>query len=57
MATVACHNAYKVGDKLDNNDMRSLIDTLYQMDGAFNCPHGRPIITCLGPAEKFIAGI
>lgn len=28
--------------------MRELVDTLYEMNGPFNCPHGRPVVICLG---------
>lgn len=48
MATIACHNAYRFGDKLDKKEMRNLIDTLYEMDGAYNCPHNRPIVIMIG---------
>lgn len=47
MATFACHNAYRFGDKLSDKDMRELVDTLFQIDGSFNCPHNRPILVGL----------
>jgi len=48
MATFACRNAYKVGDRLKANEMRGLLDSLYKMDAPFNCPHGRPTIASVG---------
>lgn len=48
MASFACHNAIKVGDRLRIFEMRGLLDSLYKMDAPFNCPHGRPIIVALG---------
>lgn len=48
MASFACHNAIKVGDRLRLFEMRGLLDSLYKMDAPFNCPHGRPIIVSLG---------
>jgi DNA mismatch repair protein MutL len=48
MATYACKNAYKVGDRLKASEMRGLLDSLYKMDAPFNCPHGRPTIASLG---------
>lgn len=48
MASFACHNAIKVGDRLRIFEMRGLLDSLFKMDAPFNCPHGRPIIVALG---------
>ena len=48
MATFACKNAYKVGDRLRSSEMRGLLDSLYKMDAPFNCPHGRPTLAFLG---------
>jgi DNA mismatch repair protein MutL len=48
MASFACHNAIKVGDRLRLFEMRGLLDSLYKMDAPFNCPHGRPVIVSLG---------
>lgn len=31
MASFACHNAYRFGDKLSVEDMRQLLDTLYEI--------------------------
>lgn len=32
--------------------MRELVDTLYEMSGAFNCPHNRPVVIMLGNARE-----
>lgn len=53
MATVACHNAYRIGDQLQITQMRSLLDALNEMPGAFNCPHGRPILISMGSNQNF----
>lgn len=48
MASFACHNALKVGDRLRIYEMRGLLDSLYKMNSPFNCPHGRPTIVSIG---------
>jgi DNA mismatch repair ATPase MutL len=53
MAAIACHNAYRIGDELNRSEMRELVDTLYEMTGAYNCPHSRPILIMLGNASSF----
>lgn len=50
MASFACHNAFRVGDEISSDKMRGLVDSLYAMEGAFNCPHGRPVVVSLGEA-------
>jgi DNA mismatch repair protein MutL len=52
MASFACHNAIKVGDKLRLHEMRGLVDSLYKMDAPFNCPHGRPVLVSLGAIDE-----
>lgn len=53
LATIACHNAYRAGDQLTRHEMREVVDELRTVKkGAFNCPHGRPILSGLGEASR-----
>ena len=54
MATYACKNAYKVGDRLKCTEMRGLLDSLYKMEAPFNCPHGRPTLASLGKITSLL---
>jgi DNA mismatch repair protein MutL len=40
--TVACKAAIKAGDRLTQEEMRSLIDQLFATELPYSCPHGRP---------------
>ena len=40
--TVACKAAIKAGDRLTEEEMRSLIDQLFATELPYSCPHGRP---------------
>ncbi len=42
MALMACRNAIKTGDRLNEAEMEALVAELLGLDRAFNCPHGRP---------------
>ena len=54
LATIACHNALRVGDQLSRSEMRDVVDILQESDkGAYNCPHGRPTISGLGKASHY----
>lgn len=44
LATIACHGSIRSGQKLEKEEMLSLIDQLKQCKNAYSCPHGRPII-------------
>jgi len=43
LATVACHAATRVGQRLDTRAARALIADLGTVDFAASCPHGRPV--------------
>ena len=43
-ATVACRAAIKAGQKLSQDDMGALFDSLFACEDPFHCPHGRPTI-------------
>lgn len=40
----SCHTAIKAGDKLNDREMRLLIDQLFATSMPYACPHGRPIV-------------
>lgn len=40
----SCHTAIRTGDKLNESEMRALIDRLFATEMPYVCPHGRPII-------------
>lgn len=42
IATVACKAAVKANMKLDEREIRGLLDQMLLLDNPFTCPHGRP---------------
>jgi DNA mismatch repair protein MutL len=40
----ACRAAIKAGDRLSEQEMRSLIDQLFATRMPYVCPHGRPVV-------------
>ena len=50
-ATYACKAAIKAGEKLENQEMRHLINRLFLTKNPYYCPHGRPIIINLTEEE------
>ena len=40
--TFACKTAIKAGDRLREEEMRSLVDQLFATELPYSCPHGRP---------------
>lgn len=40
----SCKAAIKAGDKLNENEMRILVDKLFATSMPYVCPHGRPIV-------------
>jgi len=40
--TFACKTAIKAGQKLNEEEMRGLVDRLFATELPFSCPHGRP---------------
>ncbi len=47
----ACKAAVKAGDKLNETEMRSLIDQLFATSMPYVCPHGRPIVVKISLGE------
>ena len=50
-ANYACKAAVKAGDSLKENEMKHLVNKLFQSDNPYFCPHGRPIIVSLTTDE------
>ena len=46
-ANYSCKAAIKSGDSLDENEIKHLINKLFQSNNPYFCPHGRPIIVNL----------
>lgn len=42
MAYRACHSSVRVGDTMNNSQMKDLLNRMAQSDFPWNCPHGRP---------------
>ena len=47
----ACRSAVKAGDRLNDGELRSLVQFLYQLDHMEHCPHGRPTTLDLSWSE------
>ncbi len=43
----ACRSAVKAGDKLSDDELRSLVDSFLRTNVIPTCPHGRPVISVL----------
>ncbi len=50
-AAVSCKAAIKAGQPLNQAEMRSLLDDLFNCHQPFTCPHGRPVVVNLSLAE------
>lgn len=48
----SCKAAIKAGDRLNENEMRILVDKLFATSMPYVCPHGRPIVIKI-PIEEF----
>ncbi|MDH7601988.1 MAG: DNA mismatch repair endonuclease MutL [Armatimonadota bacterium] len=51
LITTACKMAIKAGEKLDEREMKRLVEDLLKCENPFVCPHGRPIIVSLSNWE------
>ncbi|CAA9457737.1 MAG: DNA mismatch repair protein MutL [uncultured Rubrobacteraceae bacterium] len=51
LATIACHSAVKLGDKLSHLEMEALIESWLNSRLPATCPHGRSICFRLGTNE------
>ena len=50
-ASLACHSVVRAGERLQEDEMATLIRRLQQCENPMHCPHGRPTIVRLGPVE------
>jgi DNA mismatch repair protein MutL len=51
LATAACHAAVRKGDRMDEREVRALLEQLDAVLWFPNCPHGRPIQMVLAQSE------
>lgn len=51
IATVACKAAVKANMKLDEKEIRGLLDQLMLLENPFSCPHGRPTAIRISKTE------
>lgn len=51
VATAACKAAVKGHDRLDEKEVKSLIEDLTKLQNPYHCPHGRPIIILLSQKD------
>ena len=50
-ANYSCKAAIKAGDHLEDNEMKYLVNKLFQTQNPYYCPHGRPIIVNLSTED------
>jgi DNA mismatch repair protein MutL len=51
LATLACHSAVRVGQRLGPEQVRALLDSMDTVDVNAHCPHGRPVAVELSRAR------
>lgn len=51
IATIACHSSIRAGQKLDDFQIKTIINDLLQCKQPYSCPHGRPIIWIISQNE------
>ncbi|HLK10431.1 MAG TPA: DNA mismatch repair endonuclease MutL [Candidatus Binatia bacterium] len=51
LATVACHGAVRVGQRLAAGEVRALLEAMDGVDVNAHCPHGRPVAVEIGRAQ------
>jgi DNA mismatch repair protein MutL len=50
---MSCRSAVMAGDKLNEQQMKALIDRMRQEDLPFTCPHGRPTVISITLADLY----
>lgn len=50
-ATLACHSVTVAGERLDPQEMTTLVERLARCANPMHCPHGRPTMVRFGPDE------
>jgi DNA mismatch repair protein MutL len=51
LSTMACKAAIKSGDQLSNPEIKALLEKMAAADLFSHCPHGRPVVKILSPAD------
>jgi DNA mismatch repair protein MutL len=51
LITLACHTSVRAGQRLTLEELRGLLVQLDACDEPRTCPHGRPLLVHLPPAE------
>lgn len=51
IATIACKAAVKGNNRLSEQEARTLINELMELENPYNCPHGRPTIVSMSKYE------
>jgi DNA mismatch repair protein MutL len=51
LATLACHSAVRVGQRMEPGQVRSLLEAMDTVDVNAHCPHGRPVAVELQRAQ------
>ena len=44
IATMACKASVKAGDRIQREQMDTILDELLTLDNPYHCPHGRPTV-------------
>ena len=50
-ASLACHSVTIAGERLESDEMATLVERLQTCENPMHCPHGRPTMIRLGPDE------
>jgi DNA mismatch repair protein MutL len=50
-ASLACHSVTVAGERLEPDEMATLVERLRGCENPMHCPHGRPTMVRLGPQE------
>jgi len=50
-ASLACHSVTTAGERLECDEMATLVQRLQACENPMHCPHGRPTMVKLGPEE------
>ena len=48
---MACRSAIKAHDKISDKECERLIESLFELDNPFTCPHGRPTLVALTKSD------
>ncbi|MDD3662186.1 MAG: hypothetical protein PHG63_03935, partial [Candidatus Dojkabacteria bacterium] len=51
IATMACHSSVRMNQRISEKEAANLVKELFSCRNAYACPHGRPIVWRLTPAE------